>query len=135
MRFHRNDCITQHFLLRPRNNHVVYNRRGTTSKREWKKSIKKKTPVLRITELSGSPPPPQCFIRRKKEEETAFILFISKYTNLLLSITANTGVLPASSYLVKARGYEGTEQSMAACKDHCSPSQLPYETSYAASTP
>lgn len=133
MRFHRNDCITQHFLLRPRNNHVVYNRRGTTSKREWKKSTKKKTPVLRITELSGSPPP-QCFIRRKKEEETAFILFISKYTNLLLSITANTGVLPASSYLVKARGYEGTEQSMAACKDHRSPSQLPYETSYAAST-
>lgn len=98
MRFHRNDCITQHFLFRPRNNRIVYNRRGKTSKREWKKSVKKKTPVLRITELSGllfcccfffSP---KMFYGGKKEEETPFILAISKDTNLLLNITANTGV-------------------------------------------
>lgn len=74
MRFHRNDCITQCFLFRPRNNHVVYNRRGTTSKREWKKSIKKKTSVLRITELSGLlfcclPPPPNPNVLWGEKEE------------------------------------------------------------------
>lgn len=131
MRFHRNDCITQRFLFRPRNNHVVYNRRGTTSKREWKKSIKKKTPVLRITELSGllfcclpPPPPTQMFYGGKKRRRRPLSSPSDHCQHW--SVTC--------LLLVKARGYRGAEQRMAACKDHCNLNQLLYETSYVAST-